>query len=84
MSIDPKKRLKQIQSDFPDTILEHTIKCDDMREAEKRLHEHYSGLRKDGEWFSLGANDVRDIHRQIAYQDGTFLEYSTFQSTTEL
>lgn len=50
----------------------HTIECDDRISAERRLHEEYSSLRRNGEWFKLSPEDVEQICGWSHYKDGTF------------
>jgi len=73
LSGKPDRRLSQIQRDFPSATLVHTMRADDMRQAEKMMHDEFSAKRKDGEWFNLSAQEVEAICQRIRFEDGWFL-----------
>jgi hypothetical protein len=45
---------------FPIDVLKH-IPTDDMRRAEKTLHNKYASQRVNGEWFELSGDQVAEI-----------------------
>lgn len=55
---NPKKRLKQLQTGNPEllTIIE-TYQTNNASKIEKALHNRYSHLRKEGEWFELSVRN---------------------------
>lgn len=73
LSGNPDRRLKQIQRDFPTAVLIHTLKTDDMRQAESYMHQEFAAHRKDGEWFDLSPDQVQTICQRVRFEDGWFL-----------
>lgn len=73
---DTDRRLAQIQREFEEVELLHTIKCDDMRAAESMLHSYFSDQRLDGEWFDLGQSQIDYIYSLTRFEDGWFLRRS--------
>lgn len=64
LSVDPEKRRQQIATGMPFNIeLIHTISTDDMKKAEKRLHDLFASKRVGGEWFELDDTDVEQVMR---------------------
>ena len=62
LAVSPQRRLSELQTSAPDKMqLIHTIKTDNMRETESRLHHHYRIRRVHREWFALTNADVSAI-----------------------
>jgi hypothetical protein len=55
---DVNKRLANILLPFPFHLV-HSIATPDMIWAERHLHKHFAQKRLDGEWFTLGTDDVQ-------------------------
>ena len=61
-SYDPQARLKQLQTSNPEKLkMLGTIKTDNHKFLEKKLHKQYKRLRLTGEWFALGKELVEQI-----------------------
>lgn len=64
-SVDPEKRLRQISGSIKPLTVEfklvHTIKSDNADIAERRLHALYRNQRRDGEWFELSEENLKEI-----------------------
>jgi hypothetical protein len=58
ISNDVDRRHDQIRRDFPGTSLIGWFDCDDMRQAERMLHDQFAEKRQDGEWFDLSTDEV--------------------------
>jgi hypothetical protein len=52
----PGKRERTLQSEAPEIVMRFSIPADELHE--KKLHEHFSGKRKRGEWFELSNDDL--------------------------
>lgn len=59
-SLDPKRRLAQLQFPF-DTELLLVFGVDDRRKSEELLHHHFAEKRRKGEWFKLNKDDLAAI-----------------------
>ncbi len=64
LSIDPSRRLQQLQKSSPESLkLLGTIKTDDMVKLEAYFHTLYSSSRHTREWFRLDENQVAEFMR---------------------
>jgi hypothetical protein len=72
-SINPGNRIKSlsVQSPFEYKLI-HIFPADNMKQAEKVLHEKFANKIKRSEWFSLNSDDVDLIRRIIGFQNGRF------------
>jgi hypothetical protein len=52
---NPQRRCKQFGK------LLHIIKTDDGRRLESDMHRHFASVRKPGEWYSLGGDDMATV-----------------------
>lgn len=64
LSVDPISRIDNmgVKLPFPIEII-HLIKTNDMKGAEKQLHNTYSSKHINGEWFKLNPHDVNEISK---------------------
>jgi hypothetical protein len=70
---NPERRLDELHTLPPFKFeLEHTIPADDMKAAEKELHQRFAEKRVNGEWFRLGVEDVSFIKALTEYTMGKF------------
>lgn len=61
-SIDPENRLKQLQTSCADRLtLIGSIKSDEHKFIEKKIHKQLKDLRISGEWFGIARAVVEDI-----------------------
>lgn len=64
-SKDFKRRLREIKLQLPFPVEQvHVVMVDDMLELENLWHQRFKAKRKNGEWFLLSDNDVRESKRQ--------------------
>lgn len=62
ISLDPKKRLKQLQTGNSEKLkLVESILCDNFQQVEIGMHNGFSFFNKIGEWFILTEEDVKDF-----------------------
>jgi len=69
ISINPSKRIQGLSTGLPtEGKLIHLIKTNNMRDAEKTIHDKFSYARKRGEWFSLTESDLEYL-QSLTYID---------------
>lgn len=69
ISVNPIKRIKALTTGLPtEGKLIHLIKTNNMRDAEKTIHDKFSYARKRGEWFSLTESDLEYL-QSLTYID---------------
>ena len=79
VSVHPNSRIKHFDTIMPVSVnIETSFPCDNPREAEAALHEHFADTRFKGEWFSLDHSAYLLIHRIKRYQNGKFYYASSF------
>lgn len=72
LSEDVDRRHDQIRRDFPGTSLLNWFDCDDMRTAERILHDEFCAKRRDGEWFTLDPDEIDYLMTIGKYERGEF------------
>lgn len=76
-SYEPEARLDAInRSHAPGNAmveLIHVFPADDGREAERKLHEAFTGQKIEREWFGLDPEHVLSIEQTLCFRDNEFL-----------
>lgn len=76
ISVDPERRLRQLQTGFPTRLAVHhreVVKHEDARSLEKLLHRDIGHHRLTGEWFALSIDDA------IGFVKYAIIQYSGVQ-----
>lgn len=64
---DPTKRTEVLKTQLPMAVeIVCTLWSEDYKALEKRLHEHFSSQRLNGEWFELSQTDVKYVKELVA------------------
>jgi hypothetical protein len=71
ISVDPDRRLRQLQTGFPSKLAVHhrePVKQEDAHSLEKLLHRDIGHHRLQGEWFSLSVNEAIGFIKYVIIQ----------------
>ena len=80
ISNNPEKRLRTLQTGN-DRILKiiHKVFCENYNDVETALHNKYSFLKVNGEWFELSEQDVKNFPESCKKMDENFKLIKTFK-----
>jgi hypothetical protein len=63
-TVDPEGRMRQLSIQLPEELVKvHEITTDDIDYLERHWHRYFSENRRNGEWFALSDDQVREFMR---------------------
>lgn len=81
---DVESRLAQLSTGNPYPLEVQTIyEFENAEPVERAIHQRYKSARQRGEWFTLGYDDLKNIHNICLSLGGSAYEYSGEQATNE-
>lgn len=79
---DVENRLAQLSTGNPYPLEVQTIyEFENAEPVERAIHQRYKSARQRGEWFTLGYDDLKNIHQICLALGGNAYEYSGGQAT---
>jgi hypothetical protein len=81
---DVESRLAQLSTGNPYPLEVQTIyEFENAEPVERAIHQRYKSVRQRGEWFTLGYDDLKNIHNICLSLGGSAYEYSGKQATDD-
>jgi predicted GIY-YIG superfamily endonuclease len=80
ISNNPEKRIKELQTGNENKLkIIHKVLCENYKNVETALHNQYSFLEINGEWFELREEDVKNFPESCKKIDENFKIINLFK-----